>query len=111
MAVHLIVGGEPVNSFRDTRGRQRSQCLAGALVNASQPQGIPAGVESGLTVTSFANLTHMSIMRAESLYSKFLSCTFSADRPPYRHFPAFDIANAQLTGMQRRPILFLNVRL
>ena len=53
MAVHLIVSGEPVNSFRDTRGRQRSQCLAGALVNASQPQGILAGVESGSTLTSF----------------------------------------------------------
>lgn len=76
MAVHLIVSGEPVNSFRNTRGRRRSQCLASALVNASQPQGIPAGVESGLTLTSFANLTHRSIMGAELFYSKFCPAFF-----------------------------------
>lgn len=34
MPVHLIVRGKPVDAFGDSRGRERGQCLAGALMDS-----------------------------------------------------------------------------
>lgn len=49
MAVHLIVRGKPVDAFDYPRCRERSQRLAGALMNARETQKIPPGIETELT--------------------------------------------------------------
>jgi hypothetical protein len=70
VAVHFSVSREPVNAFCYTRGCQRGQCVAGALVNPSQAQEMLAGVEPRLALGAIADLTHSSIMLAEAFFSK-----------------------------------------
>ncbi|HEY4723349.1 MAG TPA: hypothetical protein VII92_15950 [Anaerolineae bacterium] len=70
MPVHLIVRGKPVDAFGDSRGRERGQCLAGALMDSRQAQGVPTGISSGLPRGSLTNASHGLIMRVERPYSK-----------------------------------------